>query len=122
MSEEKKASWSYGVRTDGSIWTHFDGPGPIHSGCDWPGNERQARLAVAAPELLAALEAIEQAEADEAELTLHHNRVFWKDAYERTKDDVAETMRLRQKAYDSAERAKELRKSALALATGKEAP
>lgn len=56
MSEEKKTNWSYGVRADGSIWTHFDGPGPVHSGCDWPGNEKQARLAVAAPALLEALE------------------------------------------------------------------
>ena len=59
MSEQKHTPgfWAYGVRPDGSIWISLGNPvtGPHRQG-DFPGTEADARLSVAAPDLLSIAE------------------------------------------------------------------
>lgn len=74
----------------------------------------RAKLAASAPLLLDALLAQEEAERAEDEFARHHNRVFWKDADDRTPDDHAETSRLKDAADNAKAKARALRTAALA--------
>jgi hypothetical protein len=56
MSEHTPGPWDYGIRKDGTIWLTIGDPdkGPHYQG-DFPGTEADARLVIAAPDLLEAL-------------------------------------------------------------------
>lgn len=58
MSTVTPRPWTYGVRKDASIWISLGDPLKRHSQFDWLGREEDAKLAMAAPDLLESLREI----------------------------------------------------------------